>query len=85
MSYNKTIWADGKQPSISALRLNKIEEGIEMAHNALDALSMVSGEYDLSSAPIFSNIFHPVSGISFIGEGQVVFNSQQTILPEWFL
>jgi len=84
MSYSKTTWVQNSQPAITADRLNNIESGVEEAHVALDSFSLVGGEYPLSNNPVFSSIFLPIAGVSFTGEGSVIFNHQQTILPMWF-
>lgn len=35
MSYDKTIWVNREPPSLDADNLNKIEDGIEDAHNLM--------------------------------------------------
>lgn len=40
MAYSKTVWNDLAPPAINAENLNKIEQGIEDAHNLVDNLTL---------------------------------------------
>jgi hypothetical protein len=68
MSYTKTTWVDGEAPPISAENLNKMEAGIEAAHNK------VSGAWgclplQLERAPQGAGGFYPHIGATIPGDG----------------
>lgn len=44
MAYNKTNWTNGQAPALNAQNLNKIEDGIEAAHNSIAEIgAIISG------------------------------------------
>lgn len=45
MAYTKTTWVNGGAPAINASNLNKIEQGIEDAHNLITSGSNANGSW----------------------------------------
>lgn len=52
MSYMKTNWVNGQAPAINADNLNKIEQGIEDAHEAIDQLIDITASENTGKAII---------------------------------
>jgi hypothetical protein len=56
MSYTKTIWNDDKAPFIEALNLNKMEQGIEDAHTAVESANEEIGNMNTALESVNAEI-----------------------------
>ncbi len=54
--YNKTVWVDGQAPSINDTNLNKIEQGIADAHEAIDNVFSGGSSEERPATP---KLYHP--------------------------
>jgi len=60
MTYIKTVWVDGEEPAINETNLNKIEAGIEDAHDLADKKPFCctddTGNQSLTGGPVTINL-----------------------------
>lgn len=67
MAYTKTTWVDGGAPAINADNLNKIETGIEQAHQNASNVTITEGTID--SAEIGGTTPAKITGETIVNKG----------------
>lgn len=77
MSYSKTLWVEGKEPGISAERLNKIESGISNSHTLLDGVPSLSDVDNAIALSVISTVNTTTDNIN-----SAINNMQSTIDPQ---